>query len=76
MFREVTNVQWCTLSLTHLKRLSKEFDSFAHCPKLGVVVGSEEGHDDDLNVRVLRVLHHFEDGTAAVAGVVGEGRRR
>ena len=74
MFREVTNVQWSTLSLTHLKRLSKEFDSFAHCPKLGVVVGSEEGHDDDLNVRVLRVLHHFEDGTAAVAGVVGEGR--
>ena len=55
----------------YLERLPKELDSLADRCKLGIVVDAQEGHDDELLIRVERVLQDLKDGATMIARVGG-----
>ena len=58
----------------YLERLPKELNSLTDRRELGIVVDTQEGHDEEQLVRIKRVLQDLKDRATMIAWVVGEGR--
>ena len=62
----------------HLKRLTKEFDSFTDSEESGIEEFPQKRHDNEFTVRLVRNIKNFVDGHAAIRGVTGArfGRKK